>query len=584
MNNKELFIDGFLDRISTQYSLSADPRRNRDTAFEIFAIATLLSKTPQEVVDQILVKGDKDGGFDGIYFENQGDSYLMHVFQCKNALGLKDNQIDKFRNDFRDVFPDGNRVGRQHLGDVQPFIDEYKQITSDGYLILPKLYFVFNGNKIDTTYNFNQAIYQAYHRPELDFLVVDSNDLYQKLEEVAQKRKTIQFTFRPVTSNISLLDSQGLYTFSIENIRAANCRVDALELCKLIDREVEVNGNYDTLFEENIRTYLGLKSARANFRMNETLSKAEDAIYFPFLNNGLTIICEQLTIPSGAQDRQYLLPIVNPQIVNGLQTSMVLYHNYKSDSTRLNNVFVNVRIYETKDPVIIEKITDATNTQSPINYRDKISNKGFNARTELVFKNAGIRYVLKRGDNFGKGPSRDMPSVDSDTVLKFWYATFFEKPEVAKNSIASVLQYIYDATVVEAHPLKELFNGDIDSSIYQQLLASYRIYRFVQKKKAELRDQNEIVNFADELLCYGIYKIIGKAWENYKNEQLLQNAYDETLQRIISITDADRQMHEQQGKNFYYNTFFKRPKSRIDYNREANILESETLIEDLQKA
>ncbi len=583
MNNKELFISGFLDTIGEHFKLYSDVAKNRNTAFEIFSIATLLSKTPQEVVDQILVAGDKDGGFDGIFFENQGDSYLMHVFQCKNSRGLKDNEIDKFRNDFKDVFPDGNRIGRQHLGDVQPFIDEYKQITSDGYLILPKLYFVYAGNNIDVSYGNNQAIHQTYHRPELDFLLIDSNDLYQKLEVAAHNRKNVQFTFKPVTSNISIRDSQGLYTFSIENIRAANCRVAAIEICELIDKEVEVNGKYDTLFEENIRTYLGLKSARANFRMNETLSKPEDAIYFPFLNNGLTIICEQLTVPGAPQNMQYLLPLLNPQIVNGLQTSMVLYHNFKTDPSRLINVFVNVRIYETKDPLIIEKITDATNTQSPINYRDKISNKGFNARAEMVFRNAGVRYVLKRGDNFGKGAERNTPSIDSDTVLKFWYATFFEKPEVAKNSIASVLQYIYDATVVEAHPLKNLFNGDINSPIYQQLLASYRIYKVVQLKKSALRSTNEIVNFADELLCYGIYKIIGKNWDNYTNHAILETAYDESLQRIILITEADKQMHELQGKNFYYNTYFKRPKSRVDYNREANLLESETLIDELQQ-
>jgi hypothetical protein len=56
---------------------------------------------------------------------------------------------------------------------------------------------------------------------------------------------------------------------------------------------------------------------------------------------------------------------------------------------KLKGVFVNVRVYESKEPSLIEKITDATNTQTPITNKDKISNKDFNSLTKEVFKNFG---------------------------------------------------------------------------------------------------------------------------------------------------------------------------------------------------
>jgi hypothetical protein len=93
-----------------------------------------------------------------------------------------------------------------------------------------------------------------------------------------------------------------------------------------------------------------------------------------------------------------------------------------------------------------------------------------------------IDYVTKRGEGF-KSKNNDFHNqVDSETVLKFWYATFYEEPEVAKNSIARVLQEIYDASSSENHPLKFLFDGSANSSIYIQLLTSYKIYQFCKEK------------------------------------------------------------------------------------------------------
>src|SRR5690606_7866991 len=114
----------------------------------------------------------------------------------------------------------------------------------------------------------------------------------------------------PQPSNISAIDSQGLYTFAIQDIPAANFRVPAFEICALMENEEKLNGSAATLYEENIRSYLGVK-VRANERMHETLNNREDAVYYPLLNNGITIICEQLTIPKTLQNDVYLLPVTN---------------------------------------------------------------------------------------------------------------------------------------------------------------------------------------------------------------------------------------------------------------------------------
>ena len=300
------------------------------------------------------------------------------------------------------------------------------------------------------------------------------------------------------------------------------------------------------------------------------------------MNNGITIICEELSLPKQPQDDTYLLPVKNPQIVNGLQTSWVLYSNYKRNPGLLKDIYVNVRVYESKDKQLIEKITDATNTQTPINYRDKISNKDFNTISKEVFNNAGINYITKRGENFLKDSLHYKEAVESETVIKFWFATFFEEPQTAKNSIASVLQKIFDASTYDQHPLEKLFDGSKDSAIYQQLLTAYRIYRFVQNQKPSLIAQNEVLSYADELMCYGIYKNIGTDLSIYTDEVRLKQAYNDTLQTIDKIVKNDKTAHETVGKTFSYNAYFKKPKSKIDFDSEKKIIESDTLFEDVK--
>jgi len=102
--NRELFINGYLDSISKQFFQDTNPDKTRNFAFETFAQAVILEKPFEEVYNHIQSPGPNDGGFDGIYFEDLGDFYIMHVFQCKNIENLSQNDIDKFRNNYTDIF------------------------------------------------------------------------------------------------------------------------------------------------------------------------------------------------------------------------------------------------------------------------------------------------------------------------------------------------------------------------------------------------------------------------------------------------------------------------------------------------
>ena len=590
MDNKQLFIDGYLNRISEQFNVS------KDTAFEIFAIAAITERPFQEVYDDIQIRqklGDednlkgKDGGIDGAVFVEQGGYYSLMVFQCKNSRNLKPIQLDKFRHDVDDLFRYG--IAKPHTELLQPKINEYQQLSKDGFIIEIKYYFVYSGSHDDPNYAANIQNYRAYHKPD-EYEIWDSGAIYEKISQLIKaqaKRKDIKFVFNPQTSNIITSDrqGQGLYTYSVGNVRAANFRIEANELCKLVEQELAANNTYEFLFSDNIRSFLGFK-VRPNQRMKETLTNLDTAIYFPLLNNGVTIICERMEIPSTLQSGKYILPAHNPIIVNGLQTTRVIYEVFKEIKRKgidgLQNVFVNVRLYETSNTEIVEKITDATNTQTPISYKDKVSNKDFNLYAKEVFANHGIAYITKRGEVFSNQLNKQLKStIESDTLLRFWYATFYEQPETAKNSVYEVMEAIFDATNNDIHPLHKLFNGEKDSPIYLQLLYSYTIYRYVQGKKESQQALKEYISHATELIAYGIYKYLENDLKSIDNIDKLEEAYQFTLNIIDQIIKEQIELYSQQGKSFSYSGYFRKAKCRFEYNIKAVIIDDDSIIEKL---
>ncbi len=62
-----------------------------------------------------------------------------------------------------------------------------------------------------------------------------------------------------------------------------------------------------------------------NSSISETLHRADDNDFW-WLNNGVTVLASEATLVNNRE-----LQIVNPEIVNGLQTSMEIY-NYFSEN------------------------------------------------------------------------------------------------------------------------------------------------------------------------------------------------------------------------------------------------------------
>ena len=121
----------------------------------------------------------------------------------------------------------------------------------------------------------------------------------------------------------------------------------------IIDEE---NDNLKNLFYDNIRDFLGLDND-VNEKILQTLT-AKEFSQFSLFNNGITIIAEENT---GRQDK---FIINNYQIVNGCQTSNVLYEGL--DIPGIDNALIPIKLVITKDEALRDKIILSTNSQSKI--------------------------------------------------------------------------------------------------------------------------------------------------------------------------------------------------------------------------
>ena len=84
--------------------------------------------------------------------------------------------------------------------------------------------------------------------------------------------------------------------------------------------------------------------------------KTKDVNSFCMLNNGITIIADKLTMTGTTT------VLTDYQIVNGCQTSHVLYDNRNIEW--IDDLLIPIKVIETTDDTTKNRITKATNSQT----------------------------------------------------------------------------------------------------------------------------------------------------------------------------------------------------------------------------
>ncbi|WAC70817.1 AIPR family protein [Roseateles sp. SL47] len=231
------------------------------------------------------------------------------------------------------------------------------------------------------------------------------------------------------------------------------------------------DGNLRTqVFEENVRSFLGSENP-VNKSIAATLA-SDSSSRFPVLNNGITIVSPDVQLQGTT------LHLANFQIVNGCQTSNVLFENRAT----LGEVMVNVKIVETQLEDVFSELVRATNSQTKVEDTQFLSLKPIVRKVEQFFNTydgADGRLYLERRDRQYVG--QDIPNTrifSLHNAAKCVAAMWCNRPDLASRYPKKMYEELTD----------QIFSDDTKEIVFYA--ACLTLYRFTLLVSNRIIPQN----------------------------------------------------------------------------------------------
>jgi len=195
----------------------------------------------------------------------------------------------------------------------------------------------------------------------------------------------------------------------------------------------------EKLFIENVRNYIGLTPV--NLDIKKTLDAVSERIYFPFLNNGLAIICDKIE-RHPVKEKEFTLTF--PRIINGCQTTNELFKKYKesAEENSIDDIEIVAKVISTNDNNLKKMIIHAANNQNSID-KDLHSLNDFHEKIETYYLGKDERafhiyFERLRGQHSNVNPPYSR--VNIETLARSFISVFLRKPHEMKSNAVSVIE------------------------------------------------------------------------------------------------------------------------------------------------
>lgn len=267
------------------------------------------------------------------------------------------------------------------------------------------------------------------------------------------------------------------------------------------------------VFYDNVRAYQG--DTPVNAKIEETITeKRFDE--FVILNNGVAIVAESMTVVGNS------FTLEGYQIVNGCQTSFVLFNNRDlvKDKSQLH---VPIKLVSTKDEDIVNSIIEATNSQTPVKPEQLAALARFQKSLELfyeTFKGDDRLYYERRAKQFsGQSDVKKTRIVTISLQIKAFSAMFLGQPHRVSRYYGSLVQEI--GTRIFA-------KSDKPEPYYTSALCYYRLENLFRSQNLDARYKR-----ARYHILYGIRLFIcGKLLPPMNSRKMVASSDD--LRRVIN--------------------------------------------------
>lgn len=287
------------------------------------------------------------------------------------------------------------------------------------------------------------------------------------------------------------------------------------EFLKLI---VDENGEIRrSVFYDNVRDFQGDNAV--NHEMSDTIATTADR--FILYNNGVTIICKKL---SNIRNKYTL---TDYQIVNGCQTSHVLFNNKDEIN---GNLQIPIKLIETENDEIVNKIIKATNRQTEVTDEQLIALNEFHRKLEAFYNTfSGVQrlYYERRSKQYSYGNDIEKTRIVSISMqIKAMASMFFDKPHLASRFFGKLMSSV-EGIFNEQHKLLPYYTS------------AYTLY------KIDYLFRNKLIDIRYRKFKYFILMLIKYDLSTEKIPELNSNKMDKLCENILKvINDNDKLITE----------------------------------------
>ena len=468
--------------------------------FEFFSASQILKNqglSDDEVDNGIVGKG-LDGGCDSIYlFLNNllitpdvvehisapKDSILeMIIIQSKKTTSFGEDAVMKWKTisgNLLDLSKTTTDFMTRYNADVleafTTFRDTYTRLITSRVKLKFKFYYAtlaseLHPNVIQQAEELKDTIKGLFPNAVVEVIFVDSDALFDMYNAVIENRVNLKFADIPISPNqknyIALVDLKSYFNF-------------------IVNDEGDVRKSF---FDSNVRDYQGKNNV--NSSISETLHRADDNDFW-WLNNGVTVLASEATLVNNRE-----LQIVNPEIVNGLQTSMEIYNYFSENREALESEkrSILLRIIVPDNEESRDQIIFATNNQTNIPKATLRVTDPIHLQIEMYFKSRGLFYDRRK--NYYKNQGRKPAEIVGVSFLAQCLITIFlKKPDYARARPSTLLN--------DEKTYNELFEKNNDLEVF------YRVALLGKKIQRNVRSGSDYSSAEkSDILYYVLYAVI----------------------------------------------------------------------------
>lgn len=392
-------IESFLNTHIVEYELS---NIKKETAFEHFINRCIINKYSTERFDpNDILTDDGEKGLDGVAIivndcvvmtldeveSIVSDSAALEVkfifIQSKTSDSFSGSEIGDFIYGAKAFFEEsGKRPNTNEKMERLISIKDYLYSHSVDFTYAPivELYYVCcgkwsEGNGLRN--RINTEIQPLIDSPDFSQVKFYPYDVEKIIATYKELKKKVARTFT-MEKKVTFPSIEGVTQAYIGFVKCS----EFVEILKDSDGKMLTN-----IFEDNVRDFQGYNYV--NQEIQATIKDPIDQARFAILNNGITIVASAIK-PIGDN-----IEIIDYQIVNGCQTSYVLYDNETSIAP---NSYIVVKLIEVKDEAISDRVIYTTNRQTEVKSEAFTSTKHFHKRLQDFYNSipADLRLYYER--------------------------------------------------------------------------------------------------------------------------------------------------------------------------------------------